>query len=107
LRDKGSSQGWSRVADSDRAQEIANHGCLVIASFANANPHKPGHIAVVRPSDISKQEITAHGPMITQAGMTNYNETTLETGFAHHKPAFQDHEILFFAHTTEFCHQIK
>src|SRR5262249_29222983 len=45
----GSSAGWRRLPDAGAAQRSANLGNLVVAAYENPDPHKPGHIAFVRP----------------------------------------------------------
>ncbi len=48
LREHGSEQGWWTEASDMDAQAAANRGELVLESFENPNPHRPGHIAIVR-----------------------------------------------------------
>jgi hypothetical protein len=98
LKNEGAKQGWQPVRDAVEAQSYANRGYLVVASYKNHNDNKPGHIAIVRPSDKSVAAIRADGPAITQAGGTNYRETTLQRGFAGHPAAWGQHEVRFYAH---------
>jgi len=49
LEKEGREHGWKLVSSPWKAQELANRGVLVVASFQNPDRHKPGHIAVVRP----------------------------------------------------------
>ena len=51
LRDHGAEQGWQELASPVEAQAAANRGELVLEAFENPDPRKPGHIAIVRPSD--------------------------------------------------------
>ncbi len=80
------------------AQAQANLGKIVVAVYANPNPDKPGHIAIVRPALLSVSELHQSGPRITQAGYHNYLSTDLKTGFARHRGAWPE-EIRYFAHS--------
>jgi hypothetical protein len=98
LRDRSAKDGWFPVADAPAAQDYANRGYLVVASYANAAPDRPGHIAIVRPEAKSATAIAAEGPQVTQAGEQNYRSTSLRTGFAHHPGAWSRNEIRFYGH---------
>ncbi len=93
LTQQGGQSGWQTVADEHAAQTLANQGVFVIASYENPDPHKPGHIAILRPSIKSAAELAADGPQITQAGGHNYISTTLQNGFRARRP-----HVLFFSH---------
>jgi hypothetical protein len=93
LTQQGDQSGWQTVAGEHAAQTLANQGVFVIASYENPDPHKPGHIAILRPSLKSTIELAADGPQITQAGGHNYISTTLQNGFRGRRP-----HVLFFAH---------
>jgi hypothetical protein len=80
------------------AQAQANEGRLVVATYRNHNDDKPGHIAIVRPTDKSESAIRAEGPQITQAGGTNYRSTSLQTGFSGHPAAWGRGEVRYYAH---------
>jgi hypothetical protein len=95
LTQQGAQSGWQTVADEHAAQTLANQGVFVIASYENPDPHKPGHIAILRPSVKSAAELAADGPQITQAGGHNYISTTLLNGFRGRRP-----HVLFFSHAT-------
>lgn len=101
LLKKGSDKGWERVKSMAETQRLANAGLIVVASYKEPEPKKPGHIAIVRPSTKSAQKIAEEGPQIIQAGGTNYNSTSLKEGFKRHPGAFQNREILFFVHKGE------
>lgn len=91
--------GWRAIGDAEAAQAAANAGDFVVACYRNHKSDRPGHIAVVRPSDRPVSDVAADGPAITQAGLHNYRDTTLRTGFAGHPRAWaKDREIRFFAH---------
>lgn len=101
LAGPGAAQGWSPLADMYAAQEAANDGQFTVACYRNRNDRKPGHIAIVRPSQKQRDQITAEGPDITQAGLRNYVTTTVSIGFADHRGAFSGNEILYYAHTLD------
>jgi hypothetical protein len=98
LATQGAAQGWQPLKDEVDAQNHANRGFLVVATYKNHHDDKPGHIAIVRASDKSVTALHAEGPQITQAGGTNYRSTTLKQGFAGHPAAWGEHEVRFYAH---------
>src|SRR5579859_6009490 len=63
--------GWQSLADATEAQRLANNGTLVVAAFENTDLHKPGHIAIIRPSLKTAADLQREGPQETQAGETN------------------------------------
>ncbi|HMA21295.1 MAG TPA: hypothetical protein VKO87_10865, partial [Gemmatimonadaceae bacterium] len=77
LSEQGLQEGWTEIHGAEQAQESANRGFLVVATYRNHHDDKPGHIAIVRPSAKSRSEIESEGPQIIQAGGTNYSSTTL------------------------------
>lgn len=90
-------EGWTQLKDMKEAQEYANLGKLVVAAFISPEEFKPGHIAIVRSSVKTIEELNAEGPQIIQAGKFNYNSTSVSKGFGSHKNAFPN-EILYFSH---------
>lgn len=102
LKHAGAQFGWRRVSSPVEAQRLANLGTIVVASLANPDRHRPGHIALVRPSTKGDAEIAAEGPQVIQAGRTNYNSASLAQGFVHHRDAWKNGEIDFFAHAPNF-----
>ena len=71
LHNRGS---WKRV-DPERAQNLANQGFPVVATWLN--PGGIRYIAVVRPGQYSSSQ----GATIAQAGGTNFNHGTVAQGF--------------------------
>lgn len=99
LESAPANSGWRSIGTAEAAQAAANAGDFVVACYRNHKSDRPGHIAVVRPSDRPMSAIVADGPAITQAGLHNYRDTTLRAGFAGHPRAWaKDREIRFFAH---------
>ena len=98
LAGAGRAEGWEPLASDVDAQNHANRGDFVVAVYKNHHDDKPGHIAIVRPSEKSASAIRAEGPEITQAGGTNYRSTTLQRGFAGHPAAWERHEVRYYAH---------
>jgi hypothetical protein len=98
LQSEGARRGWRAVNGAVEAQELANRGEFVVAAYQNSHADKPGHIAIVRPSDRSEASVSRDGPEITQAGLTNHHATTLAQGFAGHPAAWGRHEVRFYAH---------
>ncbi len=95
LLKEGAKNGWIQLHSFVDAQNFANQGYLVLAGHLNANPKRPGHIAVVRPANKSLSLIEKEGPQIAQAGIRNYNSASLKMGF---KRSFYNNSITFFAH---------
>jgi hypothetical protein len=98
-------RGWQPVPDVTAAQTRANRGDLVLAAFENPDPDRPGHIAIVRPSDIDAATLLARGPFVTQAGGHNWLSVPLAAGFANHKTAWRPGaggDVRFFAHTIDW-----
>ena len=101
----GQSKGWSKLAGATNAQAAANRGELVVASFRSPDPHKPGHIAIVRPDDISLPLLEKEGPMVTQAGAHNAIDVSLARGFHDHRGAWPPDGsggVQFFAHAIDW-----
>jgi hypothetical protein len=97
LSKEGKEKGWSPVADGNAAQDLANHGHVVVAVYQNHDPKKSGHIAIIRPGAKTPEQIAAEGPDVIQAGGNNFNTTNLKRGFSFHPQAFPK-EILFYSH---------
>jgi hypothetical protein len=94
--------GWRPAADATAAQARANQGDLVLAAFENPDPDKPGHIAIVRPSDIDAATLRDEGPFVTQVGGHNALSTPLARGFRNHPGAWLTGgggSVRFFAHS--------
>lgn len=105
LREHGAEQGWRTLASDVEAQAAANRGELVLEAFENPNPHRPGHIAIVRPSEQTRAELDRDGPRETQAGEENALSTTTAEGFRHHRGAWLPEgggAIEYYAHTVEW-----
>ena len=78
LKSYGSRYGWSKVSAYD-AQQRANKGYPTVAVWKNGSGS--GHIAVIRPESGSYTYSAAKGPVIAQAGGSNYNYTNVIIGF--------------------------
>ena len=93
----GRKAGWQPVADMREAQRLADQGNLVLVLFQSPNAHKPGHIAIVRPSGKSLRALREDGPQIIQAGNENYTSTSVRIGFQHHPGAWPD-GVRYYVH---------
>jgi len=101
----GARSGWQPVAGAAAAQQMANAGMLVVAAFQHPDPHRPGHIAVIRPSLKTAAEFAREGPQETQAGATNTLSTTIAFGFRHHRGAWEPDgigTIGYYAHAVDW-----
>jgi hypothetical protein len=85
---EGQKAGWRPVSDMDKAQHMANEGHLVLVIYPNPDPHAPGHVAIVRPSEKSVQALEADGPEVIQAGQHNHNKICVRIGFENHPGAW-------------------
>jgi hypothetical protein len=97
----GQEAGWRPVASPADAQAAANRGELVVAVFQNPDPHRPGHIAVLRPSEKTQEQLDRDGPQEAQAGTHNWLSTDVADGFRGHHGAWEpggSGTIRFFAH---------
>ena len=92
LRDYGGGYGWYTVS-AKQAQERANSGYPTVAVWKNPTG-KSGHIAVVRPEGSGYYYSSSKGPVIAQAGGSNYNRTNVSTGFGSSKMS----AILYYTH---------
>jgi hypothetical protein len=101
LESEGATRGWKPVTDDTEAQRLANDGYLVLAAYRNHHDDKPGHIAIVRPSDKGARLVREEGPQVTQAGGTNYRSVALRVGFAGHPAAWEHHEVVYYAHAVD------
>lgn len=88
LRDHGAASCWRMLDSQLEAQGAANHGELVLEAFENPDPRKPGHIAIVRPSEKTLAQIDRDGAQETQAGEQNALSVTTASGFRHHPGAW-------------------
>ena len=106
MRDHGAEHGWRALGSYVEAQAAANRGELVLEAFENPDRHKPGHIAIVRPSDQTRAELDRDGPQETQAGEQNAVSTTTATGFRHHRGAWQPMgtgALRYYAHVVDWA----
>jgi hypothetical protein len=97
----GRADGWRPVTTPTDAQTAANRGELVVAVFQNPDPHRPGHIALLRPSEKTQAELDRDGPQEAQAGSRNWVSTDVADGFHGHHGAWLPGgtgSIRFFAH---------
>jgi hypothetical protein len=102
---EATAMGWEALPDVTSAQTRANLGELVLAVFENPDASKPGHIAIVRPSEIDAATLLANGPFVTQAGIHNALSVPLAEGFSNHKGAWVaggTGSARFFAHSVNW-----
>jgi hypothetical protein len=93
--------GWTNITDITRVQHLANIGSLVVVDYVSPDPHTPGHIAVIRPSEKTAAELAQDGPEITQAGAINYNDYAAAKVFEHHPGAWPN-EVRYYSHPVEW-----
>jgi hypothetical protein len=79
------------------AQHLANQGQLVIVVFANPDTHRPGHAAIVRPSDRTARLLEENGPEVIQAGQHNHDHISVRIGFENHLGAWPN-GVRYFTH---------
>ena len=86
---RGRGEGWQSLPDGAAAQNAANRGLLVVASYHNRNDDKPGHIAIVLPGMKNAALLASEGPDVMQAGTVNSARTSLRDGFSGHPGSFE------------------
>jgi len=91
-------QGWTKLDGTISAQSHANWGDLVLILYQNPNPKKPGHIAIVRPSLKTQQELEEKGPDVAQAGTQNHSNWDAKHAFLGHAGAWPN-GVQYFSHT--------
>jgi hypothetical protein len=96
----GRQNGWRPLPDAHEAQAQANRGNLVVVVFESPDPHRPGHIAIVRPAHRPARLLDENGPEITRAGQKNYSKTSTKVGFLAHPGAWPG-GVLYYAHSIE------
>jgi hypothetical protein len=95
-------KGWKAIAAGNNYEEVqqyANNGYVVIAVIKSKDVRSPGHIALVRPAEISKEKLAASGPMLIMAGTHNFNYISLKSGFKSHISEWPEQEVLFYFNT--------
>lgn len=88
LEQHGTQYGWREVS-AEEAQRLANQGQPAVAAW-DSRSSRAGHVAMVRPGEYNP----ATGPVIAQAGGTNFNRGTVAGGFGADKQA----EIKYYVH---------
>ena len=95
---EGRKAGWRPVSQMQQAQHLANEGNLVVVLFKNPDAHKPGHVAIVRPSEKPAHALEENGPEVIMAGQHNYDKINVRIGFQNHPGAFPD-GVRYFVHS--------
>ncbi len=94
--------GWFRIESDgvyEKAQVLANKGYFVVATCKNKDPKFPGHIALVRPAEITTDQLAESGPMLISVGTHNFNYISLKSAFNSHLSGWPEKEILFYYNT--------
>jgi hypothetical protein len=94
--------GWVKIESDgvyEKSQVLANKGYFVVSTCKNKDPKLPGHIALVRPAEITTGQLAESGPMLISAGTHNFNYISLKSAFGSHLSGWPEKEILFYYHT--------
>ncbi|GEN76083.1 hypothetical protein [Chryseobacterium hagamense] len=98
---RSKNSGWHALPENTlyEAQRMADEGYLVIVCAQNTNPHKPGHIALVMPADLSLEQNRQYGPLLIQSSAKNRVDAWFRDAFRHYiadwnAPA--DHVMFFY-----------
>ena len=94
--------GWIKIEPDgvyEKSQVLANKGYLVVATCKNKDPKLPGHIGLVRPAEITTDQLAESGPMLISAGTHNFNYISLKSAFGSHLSGWPENEILFYYNT--------
>jgi len=97
---RANDNGWVSVNATD-AQRRANLGQFVVVNYISPNPHKPGHIAIIRPSEKTAAQFAKDGPEITQAGGHNYADNIAANAFTFHPGAWPN-GVRYYAHPVDW-----
>jgi hypothetical protein len=95
--EEGRAAGWRPIVDMPAAQEFANQGKLVAIVYENPNPHRTGHIVIVRPSLKSAADLAAEGPQVIQAATRNKASHPAALSFKAHPGAWPS-EVRIYVH---------
>jgi hypothetical protein len=98
---RGREAGWRTVEGAQQAQTLANQGNLVVIVYESPDPHRPGHIAIVRPAERPQRLLDENGPSIIQAGQKNYPRTSAKVGFQAHPDAWPG-GVRYYMHAVEY-----
>jgi len=101
----GVEKGWQPLnaqGREQRAQELANQGSLVVIVYESPNPHTPGHIVIVRPSEKSPEDFRKEGPQVAEAGTNNYSSFIAARSFTHHPGAWPD-GVRYYWHSVDWA----
>ena len=99
--DAGRAAGWTLISDAVHAQHLANMGAFVVVDYVSPDPHTPGHIAIIRPSEKTAAELAQDGPDVTQAGATNRTRWVAAHSFDHHPGAWPNN-VRYFSHPVQW-----
>jgi len=97
----GRGAGWAAIDSVERAQHLANMGVFVVVAYVSPNPHTPGHIAIIRPSEKTAADLAQEGPDVTQAGAANYTHWIAAKAFTHHPGAWPNN-VRYYSHSVEW-----
>lgn len=98
--------GWQLVVGNnlyEAVQTLANKGFVVLAICKNPISNKPGHVALVTPTEISTTNLVDAGPIVIMAGTHNHNSVALNAGFKSHITEWPEHVITFYYNTKRFA----
>ena len=99
---EGVKDGWASVPGPGPAQMLANQGKLVMVVYESPDPHRPGHIAIVRPYAKTIDDLTANGPQTAQAGATNFSSGVARVSFAKHQDAWPN-GVRYYSHNVNWA----
>ncbi len=94
--------GWVKIESEEvyeKSQVLANKGYFVVATCKNKDPKLPGHIALVRPAEITTDQLAESGPMLISVGTHNFNYISLKSAFGSHLSGWPEKEISFYYNT--------
>lgn len=99
--------GWHPIKEHVlfEAQKIADQGYMVVACAQNPDRHKPGHIALVMPTNLSLQQLQQSGPVMIQSSTTNSVNALFRDAFRRHIADWNSvaDDVLFFYNDKLCC----
>lgn len=99
--------GWEPIVGNvlEESQKKANDGYFVVIAAKNDDRHKPGHIALVMPAEISAEKLKESGPVLIQASTKNSANLSVKYSFRHHISDWNQptENLIFYYNRQKFC----
>jgi hypothetical protein len=100
----GYKAGWRQISGNyfEKAQQAANKGFVVVATYKNPNPRLAGHIVCIMPTIISADSLSVDGPQVIQASRVNSSNIAFRKAFKRIIKKWPAAPVLFFYNEKKF-----